>query len=53
MDQLTQANQALAPEIQAMQADDAAERETAAADDALARDLKRAKSAPKPTTNTK
>ena len=53
MDQLTQANTALAPEIQAMQADDAAERETAAADDALARDLKRAKSAPKPTTNTK
>ena len=53
LDQLTQANQALAPEIQAMQADDAAERETAAADDALARDLKRAKSAPKPTTNTK
>jgi len=53
LDQLAQANQALAPEIQAMQADDAAERETAAADDALARDLKRAKSAPKPTTNTK
>ena len=53
MDQLTQANTALAPEIQAMQADDAAEREAAAADDALARDLKRAKSAPKPTTNTK
>ena len=53
MDQLTQANTALAPEIQAMQADDAAERDAAAADDALARDLKRAKSAPKPTTNTK
>ena len=53
MDQLTAANTALAPEIQAMQADDAAEREAAAADDALERDLKRAKSAPKPTTNTK
>ena len=53
LDQLTQANQALAPEIQAIQADDAAEREAQAADDALARDLKRAKSAPKPTTNTK
>ena len=53
LDQLTQANTALAPEIQAIQADDAAEREAQAADDALARDLKRAKSAPKPTTNTK
>jgi len=53
LDQLTQANTALAPEIQAIQADDAAERESQAADDALARDLKRAKSAPKPTTNTK
>jgi hypothetical protein len=53
LDQLTQANQALAPEIQAIQADDAAERESQAADDALARDLKRARSAPKPTTNTK
>ena len=53
LDQLTQANTALAPEIQAMQADDAAERDAQAADDALARDLKRARSAPKPTTNTK
>jgi hypothetical protein len=53
LDQLTQANTALAPEIQAIQADDAAERDASAADDALARDLKRAKSAPKPTTNTK
>jgi len=53
LDQLTQANTALAPEIQAIQADDAAEREAAAADDALERDLKRARSAPKPTTNTK
>ena len=53
LDQLTQANTALAPEIQAMQADDAAERESQAADDALERDLKRARSAPKPSTNTK
>jgi hypothetical protein len=53
LDQLSQANTALAPEIQAIQADDAAEREKVSADDALARDLKRAKSAPKPTTNTK
>jgi hypothetical protein len=36
-----------------MQADDAAEREAAAADDALERDLKRARSAPKPSPNTK
>ena len=53
LDQLTQANTALAPEIQAMQADDAAEREKVSADDALERDLKRARSAPKPSTNTK
>lgn len=53
LDQLTQANTALAPEIQAMQADDAAERDAAAADDALERDLKRARSAPKPSPNTK
>ena len=53
LDQLTQANTALAPEIQAIQADDAAERDASAADDALERDLKRARSASKPTTNTK
>jgi hypothetical protein len=53
LDQLNVANQALAPEIQSMQADDDAARETKAADDDLARDLKRAKSAPKPSTNTK
>ena len=53
LDQLTQANTALAPEIQAMQADDAAERDAAAADDALERDLKRARSAPKPSPTTK
>ena len=53
MDQLTQANTALAPEIQAMQADDAAERDAAAADAALERDMKRAKSAPQPSNNNK
>ena len=53
LDQLNVANQALAPEIQAMQADDDAERQSKADDEALARDLKRAKSAPKPSTNTK
>ena len=53
LDQLNVANQALAPEIQAMQADDDAERQSKADDEALARDLKRAKSAPKPSTNNK
>ena len=53
LDQLNVANQALAPEIQSMQADDDAERQSKADDEALARDLKRAKSAPKPSTNTK
>ena len=46
MDQLTQANTALAPEIQAMQADDAAERDAVSADAALEREMKKAKSAP-------
>jgi hypothetical protein len=36
-----------------MQADDAAEREAAAADAALERDMKRAKSAPQPSNNNK
>jgi hypothetical protein len=53
LDNMQQTNQALAPEIQGMQADDAAEREAASADAALERDLKRAKSAPKPSPNNK
>ena len=53
LDQLNVSNQALAPEIQQMQADDDAERQSKADDEALARDLKRAKSAPKPSTNNK
>ena len=53
LDNMQQTNQALAPEIQDMQADDAAEREAASADAALERDLKRAKSAPKPSPNNK
>ncbi len=53
MDQMQQANTALAPEIQAMQADDAAERDAEAADAALERDMKRAKSAPQPSNNNK
>jgi hypothetical protein len=53
LDNMQQTNQALAPEIQGMQADDAAERDAASADAALERDLKRAKSAPKPSPNNK
>jgi hypothetical protein len=53
LDNMDRTNQALAPEIQGMQADDAAEREALAADAALERDLKRAKSAPKPSPNNK
>ena len=53
LDQLNVANQALAPEIQAMQADDDAERQSKADDEDLARVVKRAKSAPKPSTNNK
>ena len=46
LDNMQQANQALAPEIQAMQADDAAERQELAADAAAEREIKKAKSAP-------
>ena len=53
MDQLTAANTALAPEIQAQQADDAAERQELAADSALERDMKRAASAPQKSSNDK
>ena len=48
LDNMQQTNQALAPEIQAMQADDAAERQELAAD-AMEREMKKAKSAPKPS----
>jgi len=53
MDQLTAANTALAPEIQDQQAQDAAEREAASADAAMDREIKKAKSMPKPSANTK
>jgi len=53
LDNMQQQNAALAPELQGMQADDDAEREAKAADADLERDLKRAKSAPKPSTNNK
>ena len=46
LDNMQQTNQALAPEIQAMQADDAAERQELAADAAAEREIKKAKSAP-------
>ena len=46
LDNMQQQNAALAPEISDMQADASAEREADAADAALERDLKRAKSAP-------
>ena len=53
LDNMQQTNQALAPEIQAMQADDAAERQELAADKAAEREIKKAKSAPKPAPNNK
>ena len=53
LDNMQQTNQALAPEIQAMQADDAAERQELAADAAAEREIKKAKSAPKPAPNNK
>ena len=53
MDQLTAANTALAPEIQAQQADDAAEREADSADAAMDREIKKAKAMPKPSASTK
>ena len=53
MDQMTAANTALAPEIQAMQADDAAEREAASADAAMDREIKKARSMPKASPSNK
>ena len=53
MDQMTAANQALAPEIQDAQAQDAAERDAEAQDAAMDREIKKAKAMPKPTANTK
>ena len=53
MDQLTQANTALAPEIQAQQADDAAEREADSADAAMDREIKKARAMPKASPSNK
>jgi hypothetical protein len=53
LDNMEKQNAALAPEIQAMQADDAAERQELAADAATEREIKKAKSAPKPAPNNK
>jgi len=53
MDQMTAANQALAPEIQDAQAQDAAERDAEAQDAAMDREIKKAKAMPKPSANTK
>jgi len=53
MDQMTAANTALAPEIEDQKADDAAERAELAADNAADREVKKAKSLPKPSASTK
>jgi len=53
MDQLTAANTALAPEIQAQQADDAALRDAEAQDASMEREIKKAKAMPKPSANPK
>ena len=53
LDQMTAANQALAPEIQDAQAQDAAERDAIAQDASMEREIKKAKALPKPTANTK
>ena len=53
LDQMTAANQALAPEIQDAQAQDAAERDSVAQDAAMDREIKKAKAMPKPSANTK
>ena len=50
---MSQQNTALGPEIQAIQADDAAERNELAADAAMEREVEKEKSAPKPSANTK
>jgi hypothetical protein len=53
MDQMTAANQALAPEIQDAQAQDAAARDAEAQDASMEREIKKARALPKPTANTK
>ena len=53
LDQMSQQNTAFAPEIQGMQADDAAERAELAADAATEREVDKAKKMPSPSANTK
>ena len=53
LDTMTQQNTALAPEIQGMQADDAAERAELAADNASEREVDKAKKMPSPSASTK
>ncbi|QPB08229.1 portal protein [Synechococcus phage S-H9-1] len=53
LDTMSQQNTAFQPEITGMQADDSAEREAEAADAAMDREIQKAKSAPKPSSNTK
>ena len=53
LDTMSQQNTALAPEIQGIQADDAAERQELAADAAVEREVDREKKMPSPSTNTK
>ena len=53
LDQMSQQNTAFAPEIQGMQADDAAERAELAADAATEREVDKAKKLPSPSANTK
>lgn len=53
LDTMSQQNTAFSPEIQGIQADDAAERNELAADNAADRETQKAKSAPKTSPNTK
>ena len=53
MDTMSQQNTAFQPELQDMQAQDAAAREAEAADDSVDREVDKAKRMPKPPSNTK
>ena len=53
MDQMTAANTALAPEIESQKADDAAVRDAESQDASMEREIKKAKSMPKPSVSNK
>ena len=53
LDTMTSQNTAFAPEIQGIQADDSAERESEAADAGVDREIKKARAMPSPSSNTK